>query len=62
METVHIISGFLINLLRDPACATLLAIGSFLITIRPARSTRSQQKCKRNTQNEQEESGDMAWN
>lgn len=44
METVHIVIDFLLNLLRDPACATLLAIGSFLTTIRPAKPARPQRK------------------
>jgi hypothetical protein len=39
VETAHIIIAFMLNLLRGPACATLLAIGGFLTTIPHTRFT-----------------------
>ena len=38
MEIVYIIMGFLLQLLRDPALATILAVLSLLLTIHPTKT------------------------
>jgi hypothetical protein len=39
MENMHFLVSFILNLLRDPALATLLSILGLLMTTRPPKPT-----------------------